>query len=83
MLVRPPLPAFISSDITSQHGYGSTSCPWRVQLPTGQRVNITLIDFSTPTAAGGAAAGIASNYTSLDLIIIANSIITASYTTFT
>ena len=59
MLVRHPLPAFISSVITQQHGYGSTSCPWRVQLPTGQRVNITLIDFSTPTAAGGAAAGLA------------------------
>ena len=47
MLVRHPLPAFISSVITQQHGYGSTSCPWRVELPTGQRVNITLIDFTT------------------------------------
>jgi len=39
---------FISSYMTEKHGYGTVSCPWRVELSRGERVNITLVDFTLP-----------------------------------
>jgi len=42
---------FLSNLYTEQHsGYGSSSCPWRISVEPGQRINITLLDFATPTA---------------------------------
>jgi len=35
------------------HGYGSEACPWRIELQAGQRINITLIDFTPPTLLNG------------------------------
>ena len=39
---------YIASITTRERGYGSLTCPWKITLPHGQRVNLTLIDFSTP-----------------------------------
>jgi len=33
------------------------SCPWRIAVGRGQRINLTLIDFATPKAAHGADVG--------------------------
>ena len=37
--------AYIASSVTS-HKCGSITCPWRIELQPGQRVNITLFDFA-------------------------------------
>ena len=39
---------YLSSYITETRGYGSLTCPWRIELQRGERINITLIDFTTP-----------------------------------
>jgi len=39
---------YLSSYITESRGYGSLTCPWRIELQRGERINITLIDFTTP-----------------------------------
>jgi hypothetical protein len=45
------------------------SCPYRIELPRGQRINLTLIDFTTPTGpavdpptTGAASSGSGSNW---------------------
>ena len=40
---------FISSVIAENLGVGSMLCPWKISLNPGQRINITLYDFATPT----------------------------------
>ena len=40
---------FISSVIAENLGVGSMMCPWKISLNPGQRINITLYDFATPT----------------------------------
>ncbi len=37
---------YLSSDITSDSGFGSDSCPWVIRVDAGQRINITLLDFT-------------------------------------
>lgn len=37
---------FLSSLIAADEGYGSEACPWIIRVDQGQRVNITLFDFS-------------------------------------
>ena len=37
--------AYLASNITYKR-CGSSSCPWRIELQPGQRVNITLFDFA-------------------------------------
>ncbi len=37
---------YLSSDITSDRGFGSDSCPWVIRVDAGQRINITLLDFT-------------------------------------
>ncbi len=32
---------YLSTAITEQTGFGSTSCPWHITLPAGQRVEFT------------------------------------------
>jgi len=39
---------YLSSYIAESRGYGSLTCPWHIELQRGQRINITLIDFTTP-----------------------------------
>ena len=39
---------YLSSHISESHGYGSVACPWRIELQRGERINITLIDFTMP-----------------------------------
>jgi len=39
---------YLSNFITESRGYGSFTCPWRIELQRGERINITLIDFTTP-----------------------------------
>jgi len=39
---------YLSNQIAESHGYGSLTCPWRIELPEGQRINITLLDFTAP-----------------------------------
>ena len=43
--VKPPS-GYIASVATEQHGFGSSQCPWAIRAQPGQRINITLIDFS-------------------------------------
>jgi len=45
--VRQPF-GYLSNYITESRGYGSLTCPWRIELQRGERINITLIDFTTP-----------------------------------
>ena len=44
---------YLSNYITESRGYGSLTCPWRIELQRGERINITLIDFTTPRYASG------------------------------
>ncbi len=37
---------FIANSVTETDGYGSAKCPWVIKASPGQRVNITLVDFS-------------------------------------
>ena len=37
----------IASVTTAESRYGSDSCPWVIQADPGQRVNLTLMDFSS------------------------------------
>jgi len=39
---------YLSSYIAESRKYGSFTCPWRIEQQRGQRINITLIDFTTP-----------------------------------
>jgi hypothetical protein len=68
VLIRQPF-GYLSSRITHDRGYGTSSCPYRIELPRGQRINITVIDFTTPTGpavdpptTGLANSGIGSNW---------------------
>jgi hypothetical protein len=36
------------SDVTSMSACGSRSHPWRLEAPVGQRINISLLDFTGP-----------------------------------
>ena len=47
VVVRQPF-GYLSNFMTEEFGYGSVSCPWRIELARGEKVNITLIDFFTP-----------------------------------
>jgi hypothetical protein len=42
---------YLSSAITMVTGQGGRECPWRIQLPVGQRMNVTLISFFSATGA--------------------------------
>jgi len=44
---------FLSSQITESTGCGLTNTPWIVQVGVGQKVNVTLYDFSHDAAATG------------------------------
>ena len=48
-MTLPPSGGYIASQITNDFGHGSI-CPWRIQAPHGQRVNLTLFDFSSRIA---------------------------------
>ncbi len=37
---------YLSSGVTSRSGCGSASCPWVLEARPGQRVNVSLLDFS-------------------------------------
>ncbi len=37
---------YIASIVTSQSGHGSADCPWKLTTKSGQRLNITLIDYT-------------------------------------
>ena len=37
---------YLSSLVAAQSGYGSVDCPWTITAQEGQRINITLLDFS-------------------------------------
>ena len=41
---------YLANVITEREGFGSLACPWHIEVQRGQRINITLFDFSTPTA---------------------------------
>ena len=43
-----PEVGYLSSLITSATGHGSIHCPWIIRVPSGQRLNITLMDYSLP-----------------------------------
>lgn len=40
----------LSNLVAEERGQGSLACPWRIELPRGERINLTLVDFSTPNA---------------------------------
>lgn len=39
---------YISSVVTDESGCGSAFCPWILEGKTGQRINITMLDFTAP-----------------------------------
>ena len=39
---------FLASVVTLETGVGSSDCPWRLSVPPGQRINLTLHDFNVP-----------------------------------
>ena len=39
---------YLANVVTEETEYGSLTCPWKVVLPRGQRINISLFDFATP-----------------------------------
>lgn len=41
---------YLSSLITAESGFGSEACPWVIRVDSGQRINITLLDFTLATA---------------------------------
>ena len=42
-------PGFISNTVSTAKGVGTITCPWKIKLAPGQRINLTLYDFSQPT----------------------------------
>lgn len=48
-MLLPPSRGFISSHAAQEFGYGA-SCPWRIQASPGQRINLTLFDFTSRLA---------------------------------
>lgn len=38
---------YLAGSVTHRTGLGSRRCPWVVQVPAGQRINVTLYDFSS------------------------------------
>lgn len=49
--LRSPSDVGLSAPVTT------TPCPWRIVVGHGQRINLTLIDFARPTAAGDVGLG--------------------------
>ena len=43
-----PVVGYLSSMVTAATGHGSIHCPWVINVPVGQRLNITLLDYSLP-----------------------------------
>ncbi len=44
---RPATPSgFLASTVTADTGCGSAQTPWMITVPRGQRINVTLHDFS-------------------------------------
>ncbi|ELT90059.1 hypothetical protein CAPTEDRAFT_225510 [Capitella teleta] len=43
-------PGYIASAVTKSTGMGTRRCPWRITVPKGQRINITLLDFAAGSA---------------------------------
>jgi hypothetical protein len=41
---------YLASSVTQLTGCGSVDCPWRIEARPGQRINLTLFDFSKLTA---------------------------------
>ena len=37
---------FLANSITNHYGYGSSTCPWLIRVPRGQRILFTLYDFT-------------------------------------
>ena len=37
---------YIASVVTEEEGFGTNYCPWLIKVDRGQRVNLTLFDFS-------------------------------------
>ena len=63
-----PLPV-LSSRLAADTGCGSPQTPWIVEVPPGQRVNLTLVDFtSTSTASSNVTARYGSCRLSRDLL---------------
>lgn len=43
---EPPLTGFLSSYLAALYGHGTARCPWSIAVSPGQRIELTLIDFS-------------------------------------
>ena len=39
---------YLATRITQEYGYGSSTCPWAIQVPTGQVINVTLYNYGGP-----------------------------------
>lgn len=48
VVVQQPF-GYLSTLVTNERGYGNMECPYRIEVPRGHRINLTLIDFATPT----------------------------------
>jgi len=50
-------------------GLGTPSCPWTIIAPAGQRINVTMYDFSPSMTAGAVARGSSSSHDQRHLVI--------------
>jgi hypothetical protein len=41
---------YLSSLVAKETGLGGPECPWVIQVPAGQRINVTLFDFALSTS---------------------------------
>lgn len=46
LVVNASSPGFLASVVTDETGLGTNSCPWTLRVSPGQKINLTLMDFS-------------------------------------
>ncbi|ESO02257.1 hypothetical protein HELRODRAFT_161503 [Helobdella robusta] len=50
VLINNQLHGYIASYVTMSTNLGSANCPWKIEVPKGLKINLTLIDFTMPTS---------------------------------
>jgi len=56
----------ITAETQSSSSCGSSKCPWKIEVESGQTINVTLLDFALAQRAAGAASGSGVGYVSAE-----------------
>ena len=56
----------ITAETQSSSSCGSSKCPWKIEVESGQTINVTLMDFSWKQRAGGSTPSTGAGYVSAD-----------------